>query len=144
MKKLVLLLLLVSSVVCAQPARTFEVIGPGDSTKIIDLKNLFNSLVHELREQLENQGRFAPGRITTLTAVFGERLARLETLRDALSNQDLKDDLQEKIDAVEAQRAELTGDQEGSRKDKSIKAGPIIAKLNQQLNDVDKALKDAE
>ena len=141
---LILLLLLVSSLVCAQPGRPFEVISPGDSTEVIDLKNLFNSLVHDLNEQLENQGRFAPGRIITLTTAFDERIARLEILRDALNNQDLVFQIQEDITALEVERDELTGDQEGGRQDQSNRAPNIIAKLNVQLNDVDRALRAAE
>ncbi len=144
MKKLVLLLLLVSSTVLAQ-GRPFKVIDVGvDSSEVVDLKNLFNSLVHDLNEQLGNQGRFAPGRITTLAIAIDERIVRLETLRDALNNQALKDQVQEQIDIVETQRDELTGDQEGGRKDKSDKAPAIIGRLNQQLNDVDRALRDLE
>ena len=144
MKKLVLLLLFVSSIVCAQAGRPFEVINPGDSTEVVDLKNLFNSLVHDLNEQLENQGRLAPGRSTDHTTGFDEQIARLETLRDALNNQELKADLQAEIEDLEAERDALTGDQEGGRKDKSNKAPAIIARLNQQLNDVDRALRAAE
>lgn len=144
MKKLTLLLLLVSSLVCAQPGRPFEVIAPGDSAEVVDLKNLFNSLVHELREQLENQGRFAPGRIADKTAAFDARIAARETLRDSLNNQELRANIQVEIADLETERDALTGDQEGGRKDKSDKAPAIIARLNQQLNDVDRALRAAE
>ncbi len=144
MKKLLLLLLLVSSLVCAQPGRPFEVINPGDSTEVVDLKNLFNSLVHDLNEQLENQGRFAPGRITDHTTGFDNQIARLIVLGSLLNNQDLKTDIQEQIEALEAERDALTGDQEGGRQDKSNRAPNIIAKLNVQLNDVDRALRAAE
>ena len=144
MKKLLLLVLLVSSLASAQPGRPFKVIDPGDSVEVVDLKNLFNSLVHELREQLENQERFAPGRVADLTADFDERIARREVLRDALKDKDLVDDLDAQIATVEAERDELTGDQEGGRKDKSQKAPNVIAKLNKQLNDIQAALNKAE
>lgn len=150
MKKLLLLLFFVSSAVFAQSGRPFKVINVDengtitDSIEVVDLKNLFNSLVHDLVEQLGNQGRFAPGRITNLTADFDKRIARLRTLRDSLNNQDLRDGVQEQIDATIAASDALDNDEEGGRKDKSNKAPAIIAKLNVQLNDVDLALRAAE
>lgn len=150
MKKLLLLLLFVSSTLFAQPGRPFKVINVDengnvtDSVEVVDLKNLFNSLVHDLNEQLGNQGRFAPGRIADLTAGFEARIARLRTLRDSLNNQDLQARVQEQIDALTAERDALDDDTEGGRRDKSNKAPNIIARLNQQLNDVDRALRAAE
>ncbi len=145
MKKLLLLLLFVSSLVCAQPGRPFKVIdADNDSVEVVDLKNLFNSLVHNLNEQLENQGRFAPGRIEDLTGAFDEQIIRLRALRDSLNNQDLRAELQEQIDALIAESDALDNDAEGGRRDKSQRAPAIIGRLNQQLNDVDRALRAAE
>ncbi len=150
MKKLILLLLLISSTVLAQ-GRPFKVItvDPNtgeilDSEEVVDLKNLFNSLVHELREQLENQDRFSLGRIADKVAKFDGQIVRLETLHNSLDDQALKDLVQKRIELVETLRSELTGDQEGGRKDKSDKAPSIISQLNRKLNDVDRALRDAE
>jgi len=147
-KKLLLLLLFVASMVSAQ-GRPFKIVNPDvDSAEVVDLKNLFNSLVHDLNEQLENQGRFAPGRIADKTASFNDQIVSLETLRDALNNQDLRAQLQEQIEAVKTLRDDLTrprGPNEvDGRWEKSEKAPAIIERLNQQLNDVDRALKKVE
>ena len=141
MKKLLLILLLVAGSVLAQ-GRPFKIINVEvDSVEVVELKKLFNSLVVELHRQLSNQGRFAPGRINEKTATFDGQIASLERLRDALTHEDLLSDLQKQIEVVEALRDELTGIEEGGRKDKSDKAPAIIAKLNQQLNDIERALR---
>ena len=144
MKKLLLLLLFVSSVVFAQPGRPFKVINATDSVEVVDLKNLFNSLVHDLNEQLGNQERFAPERVEDLTIQFDERITRRRALRDSLNNQDLRVRLQGQIDSLIAASDALDDDTEGGRRDKSNKASEIIAQLNQQLNDVDRALRAVE
>lgn len=172
MKKLLLTALLISPMCFAQgrPPKEicrelgqvneetgeFEGCQPVDSQELIDLKELFNSLVVELNHFRGVDADFQPAAVSARFDKFNERILELETSRDALSDPELVQKFQDRIDKTVRTRDRLHAVGEvcfstpeegdpvqiscGSPRDNAAGAGAKISSLNQQLNDIEAAI----
>ncbi len=120
-------------------------IGPGcseiDSEEVIELKIVFNSLVDDLTFWLSLKQDFNNAeKVTQRFNDFNDKIAVLQTVKDAVANNVVRNLFQIKIDATIRRRDELHSVEAGSKREQSDGAQNIIAQLNQQLNDIQFAL----
>ena len=155
MKKILFLLLLVSTVALGQGRPDKELCfgefdddgedSPptctgADSEEVLELKNEFNKLAQELRQAIHTQRDFNASAVIARRNGFNVEIARLETIRDILDNQDLRDKFQAKINKLVSNRDEADSTDPGSARDNASKLGPVVYTLNQQLSDIEAAL----
>ncbi len=122
-------------------------IGPGcseiDSEEVVELKIVFNSLVGDLTFWLNLKQDFNnAGKVTQRFNDFNDKIAVLQTVKDAVANNVIKNLFQIKIDATIRRRDELHSVEVGSKREQAGGAGDIIAQLSLQLNAVDAAIRD--
>jgi hypothetical protein len=132
----------------------FEGCQPVDLQELIDLKELFNSLIVELDHFRGIEADFNPAAVNVRFAKFNDRILELEASRDALSDPALVRKFQARIDKTIRNRDRLHAVDEvcfnadepptqvscGSPRDNAKGAGAQISILNQQLNDVEAAI----
>ena len=150
MKKLIPLILLVATSTFAQGRPPKEIcleIRAGcaavDSEEVVELKIVFNSVVGDLNFWLDLQRDFNnAGQVNKRFNDFNDRIAVLQTAKDAVEGDVVKNLFQGKIDATAKRRDRLHSTEAGSKREQAGGAQNIIAQLNRQLNDVDAAIRD--
>jgi len=88
----------------------------------------------ELASALQDQQEFTASNVAARFAVLNARIAFLETKRDATSGGPV-DAYQVRIDQIEGERESLTG-----RRDEAAGLGPVVAQLNQYINELKRDL----
>ncbi len=154
MKRLILLLTLLATPTMAQrPPKVicleqesinfpdFEGCVIDDIDEIVELKKLFNVIQAALDRSLHLKSEYLPPKVTGRFAASTAKIARLQLLQDALEDQELKDLIQDRIDAVTSLRDERDSQEPGSDRARAGVVGPVIAGLNQQLNDIEAAIR---
>lgn len=153
MKKLALAVTLMCSSMCIAQGRPEKQIcleiGEGcteiDSPEVVELKLVFNSLVGDLDFWLDLQRDFNnAGAVNQRFNDFNNQIAVLQTVKDTVGVEAVKNLFQVKIDAATKLRNELHSTKAGSKRDEAGRAQNVIAQLNQQLNSIDAAIRDID
>jgi len=158
MKKLVILFLLVSAAVIARPAKEIcrelsELDEEGlrlpcaeiDSDDVVSLKLLFNQINRELVQALNDQQEFNMGAVNARKNDSDVEIARLEAIRDNLTDATTIARVQAQIDKIAEKRDLLNKNvpnEDGSDPPQVAagKLGPVVSALNLELNDVQREL----
>jgi len=100
-------------------------------------ETLFESLrakEGELASALSDQQEFNASNVATLVAALNARIGFLETKRDATNGVPV-DAYQARIDQIAVERGSLTG-----RRDEAAKLGPVVSRLNREINELKRDL----
>ena len=112
-----------------------------DSSEVVELKIVFNSIVSDLNFWLDLQRDFDNGgEVNKRFDDFNDRIAVFQTVKDVVDNDVVKNLFQVKIDATTKRRDGLHSTEAGSKRDQAGGAANIIAQLNLQLNVVEAAM----
>ena len=141
MRRFMLLTLLMASTSFGQ-GRPLKEIESTDPAEIVELKTVFNCLVGDLDFWLNLKQDFKPSEVVKRFDDFTVRVAAIQLAKDTVTNDIVKVLLQVKIDQTLRRRDQLNSTEPGSPRDQESSAQNIIASLNQQLNAVDKAIRD--
>ncbi len=144
MKKLIVLALLVATSAFAQ-GRPEKEITEADSPEVVELKLVFNSLVGDLTFWLDLRNDFDnSGAVNKRFDDFNDEISVLQTVKDVVVDDVVKNLFQTKIDATTKRRDTLHSTKAGSKREQAGGAGNIISQLNLQLNAVDAAIRDIQ
>ncbi len=154
MKRLALLMLLMAvpamaqrppKVICSEQGPinfpdSKECVIP-DIDDIVELKKLFNVIQAALDRALHLKSEYLPPKVTGRFTASTAKIERLQLLKDTLEDQELKDLMQDRINNVISLRDDRDSQEPGSDRARAAAIGPVIAGLNQQLNDIEAVIR---